>query len=436
MKAEVLAACRRELQPGEHVVCALSGGGDSVALLHCLLSVQKKVGFCLSAAHFNHCLRGAESDEDEAFVRQLCRDWDVPLTVGRGDPAQRTGESPEEAARSLRYAFLMAQPGLIATAHHADDQIETVLLNLIRGTGLRGLCGMQVRQGRLFRPMLEVPKAEVERYLAENGLCWRTDGSNLADDAVRNRLRHHVLPLLRAENPALSQTVSRMTALLRQDEAFLNEQTEALLRRAAVGGGYSCRVLQQAPEVLQSRAIRRLLPGPKPSQRQVEQVLGLLKRQNGSVAAQLPGGVAAIREYEILRFAAGEPERFSPVHLRPGQTALLPGLTVTMDGPLLLAESPDPASAFAIRPGCDAITLRPRQPGDRLHLPGGTKTVKKLMIDRKIPAASREMLPVVEDHRGILAVYGLGCDPASQAQAGELAWIIQFHKEERKTDAG
>ena len=197
MRDKVLAACRQLFAPGDRVVCALSGGGDSVALTHCLLFLRQELGISVAAAHFNHCLRGAESDGDEAFVRQLCARWGVELSVGRGDPRSLTGESPEEAARHLRYGFLMEQSGWIATAHHGEDQIETVLLNLLRGTGLKGLCGMQPKNGRLVRPMLEVSREEVEEYLAKNGLECRFDSSNGTDDALRNRLRHHILPLLR-----------------------------------------------------------------------------------------------------------------------------------------------------------------------------------------------------------------------------------------------
>ena len=439
MRAEILAVCRRELQPGDHVVCALSGGGDSVALLHCLRSIREELGFTLSAAHFNHCLRGAESDGDEAFVRQLCRDWNIPLAVGRGDPRTLTGKSPEEAARILRYEFLLAQDGVITTAHHADDQMETVLLNLLRGTGLKGLCGMPVRSGRLLRPMLEVPKEAVEAYLEAHSLACRFDSSNGEDDALRNRIRHHILPFFRAENPNFPAVFGRMTALLQQDEAWLEAQTVELLRNSAEKNGYNCVKLRNSPVNLRSRAIRQLLPISKPSMAHVEEVEKLLADTTGSASIDLPGGVTAIREYEILRFTKTESKSFAPMALRPGETVQLPGLTATMDGPCVCRTGTDDKTVFAIKASGElppAITLRPRQTGDSLRLPGGTKTLKKLMIDRKIPAAQRELLPVLADDRGVIAVYGLGCDTARKALPGELAWIIQFHQEERETDAG
>ena len=440
MRARIAAVCRRELQPGDHVVCALSGGGDSVALLHCLLDCKDELQITVSAAHFNHCLRGSESDGDEAFVRQLCRDWNVELAVGRGDPRTLAGKSPEEAARILRYDFLLAQTGIIACAHHGDDQIETVLLNLLRGTGLKGLCGMPVRSGRLLRPMLEISKAEIEAYLAVHTLPCRFDSSNGEDDALRNRLRHHVLPLFRAENPNLTQTFARMTGLLQQDEAWLEAQTAEILRNSAEKNGYNCVKLRNSPVNLRSRAIRQLLPIPKPSMAHVEEVEKLLADTAGSASIDLPGGVAAIREYEILRFEKTAPaEGFPATPLCPGQTVQLLGLTVTMDGPVTLETETDQKTVFAIKTDGDAppaITLRPRQTGDCLRLPGGRRSLKKLMIDRKIPAAQRDALPVLADDQGVIAVYGLDCDAVRRALPGDRAWIIQFHKEERKTDAG
>lgn len=438
MRDKLLRAFRLEAlaQPGDTVVCALSGGVDSVVLLHGLLSVRQDLDISVTAAHFNHCLRGEESDADEAFVRQLCARWNVPLAVGRGDPRRCTGKSLEEAARDLRYAFLMAQPGLIAAAHHGDDQVETVLLQFLRGTGLKGLCGMDWRQGRLIRPLLACSRQEILDYAAAYELPFRQDSSNDRDDALRNRLRHHVTPLLYAENPNLVDTVSRMTTLLRQDEAFLSEQTDALLQKAARDGGYDCRILLEAPPVLRKRALRQLLPIPKPAMHHVDAVNDLLRDLHGSVSAELPDGWQAVREYTLLsiRKKVG-PAGFQPVRLLPGETVTLPelGLTVTCTGPVTLEQPADGRSVLAIVCNGDLpyLSLRPRQPGDTICLPGGHKSIKKLMIDRKIPVSCRDLLPVLEDSHGILAVWNLAVDCTRSAQIGEAAWIIHFKTEER-----
>ena len=455
MRDKVLDWCRREglLERGDQVVCAVSGGADSVAMLHCLLALQETLGIRLTAAHYNHCLRGAASDEDEAFVRRLCASWGVPLTVGRGDVTARaaaTGESMEEAARRLRYGFLLEQPGLVAVAHNADDQVETVLLNLIRGTGLRGLAAMAPRQGRIIRPLLPVTRQEIEAYLAEHSLDHREDGSNEEDDALRNRLRHHVTPLLRQENPNLAGTVGRMTALLRQDETYLREQTQALLKQAAGPEGYDCRVLREAAPVLRRRAIREILQVPKPSMAHVEAAEALLWDLSGSAAVSLPGGMTLRRTYHVLQLQAQElPRGFDPVTLGPGETAELTGagLTISVEGPVILEKTVDSLSTFALR--CDMIEpspivcVRPRKQGDQLRLAGGRKSVKRLMIDRKIPAARREVTPVLTDGTEIFAVYGLGADPSRAARPGDRALIIkiwcrgeQCHDQQNGHDGG
>ena len=415
---------------GSRIVCALSGGGDSVALLHCLLALREKLSLSVSAAHFNHCLRGAESDEDEAFVRQLCTQWGVELAVGRGDPRQRTGESPEEAARNLRYEFLRSQPGLIATAHHAGDQTETVLLNLLRGTGLKGLCGMAFQSGPVIRPMLAVTRAEIRAYLSEHHLPYRTDSSNNGDDALRNRLRHQVVPLLERENPSLEETVTRMTGLLRQDEAYLEDRTRQLLEQARRDGGYDCPTLADAPPVLRRRAIRQLLTIPKPALVHVEQVERLLDSVRGSASVDLPGGLTARREYDRLRLVREPEAGFSPVCLRPGETVRAGDWKISLDLPRILEKEVEFAVKYDMMKPNPAIWVRPRQSGDRLRLSGGQKSVKKLMIDRKIPAALRDSLPVLQDEDGVLAVCGLGTDVSRKARPGDLAWILHIEKEE------
>lgn len=431
MNRKLLLALQSLCRPGDTVVCALSGGADSVALLHGLLAVKEICSIHVTAAHFNHCLRGAESEADEAFVRELCAQWGVELTVGRGDPRTLSGKSLEEAARELRYAFLLSQPGLIATAHHGDDQVETVLLNLLRGTGLRGLCGIQPRQGRVIRPLLDVSRQEILAYVQANGLSYRTDRTNEEDDALRNRLRHHVVPLLQKENPNLMETIGRMTGLLRQEEDFLQGQTEELLKKAVRQDGYDCSVLSGADPVLRRRAIRSLLPNPKPTMAHVEAVEQLLTRSDGSAYAELSGGFLARRTYDRLTFGqAQEARSFAPTLLTAGETAQILNLELSLTGPVVLSQPVDNKTTFAIRfDKAPAVQVRPRQTGDTIYLPGGKKTLKKWMIDRKIPAHKRDSLPVVADEQGVFAVYKMGADVKRTANIGETAWILHIEEE-------
>ncbi len=422
--------------PDNRVVCALSGGADSVALLHGLLQLKEEFSITVAAAHFNHCLRGEESDREEAFVRDLCARWDVELVVGRGNPRTLTGKSLEEAARELRYGFLRRQNGLIATAHHADDQAETVLLNLLRGTGLKGLCAMEPKQGQLIRPLLEVTKAEILTYVETHGLPYCTDSSNLSDDALRNRLRHHVMPLLQAENPNLTDTLSRMTKLLRQEEAYLQKQVDGLLAEAAREESYDCPTLLAADPVLRRRAIRQLLPNAKPAMVHVEAVEQLLSRLDGSAYVELPGGYVAQRTYDRLTFETAENKIvFTPFTLKAHETVSIPelGMTVSLTGPSILAVPVDNRTTFALHfDTAPVVEVRPRQTGDTISLAGGGKTLKKWMIDRKIPAKKRDFLPVFADKKGVFAVFGLGAATDHTAKVGEQAWILQIITEERE----
>ena len=446
MRDKVLQYCRREnlFSPGAAVVCAVSGGVDSVALLHCLYDLSGELEIRLSAAHFNHCLRGAESDADAAFVRRLCASMGVPLAEGSGDVrgcAERHGLSVEEAARALRYEFLRSLPGTIAVAHHGDDQVETVLLNLLRGTGLRGLSAMQPRQERVVRPFLSLTRQEILDYAAANGLSYCHDSTNDLDDALRNRLRHGVLPLLYAENPSLVQTVGRMTTLLRQEDAFLRRQAEQLLAQAADDGGWRCTVLRQAEPVLCRRALRQLLNDlPKPSMAQVDALEQLIGGSDGTVTIPLGSGHSAVRSYDLLRILREEPaEQLPEVALYPGDDRYLPrwGLRIQVQGPVILEKQADCLSTFAWRYDMikctEPIWLRGRRQGDVLRLAGGSRSLKRLMIDRKIPAPQRDRIPVLADGQGVLAVLGLGMDRERAAEPGEPALLIKIVCEERET---
>ena len=204
----------------DHVICAVSGGADSVALLFGMYLLREKLGITLSAAHFNHRLRGEESDRDEQFVRDFCSRYDIPLSVGSARVVAGK-KGLEAAAREARYAFFATLPGKIATAHTADDNAETVLMHLVRGTGLRGLGGISPVNGNIIRPMLTVTRQEVLAFLEEYCLSHVEDGSNKTDDFLRNRLRHRVMPLLKAENPRLAENLSQMAMELRYDAEAL-----------------------------------------------------------------------------------------------------------------------------------------------------------------------------------------------------------------------
>ena len=386
---------------GDTVVCAVSGGADSMALLWALYLLKEEWELDLSAAHFNHHLRGEESDRDEAFVRDFCDGYNIPLRVGS---AQVTaGEKGlEAAAREARYAFLQTLPGKIATAHTADDNAETVLMHLIRGTGLKGLGGIAPSRGRLVRPMLSVTRAEVEAFLAEYAVAHIHDSSNSSDEFLRNRLRHHVMPLLKAENPRLSQNLSAMALRLRADEQALAglshlEQPEVETLRA-MAPALRARALE---DFLKSSGVR------EPEAVHIRQLEALVFSDNPSAKANFPGGITIGRNYGILEVV-------------PQGSA--PALEFTCSS---ATEIVNTANVFTVVPE-GSLFLRSRQTGDAIRLPGGTKSIKKLFIDRKIPAARRDQIPILCDDAGILGIPGISVNLDRAAKELPAA-RIEFH---------
>ena len=408
------------VSPGDRVICAVSGGADSVALLFACYLLKEKLGIELAAAHFNHHLRGEESQRDEAFVREFCHRYEIPLYVGAAEVT--AGEKGlEAAARDARYAFLRDLPGKIATAHTADDNAETVLLHLVRGTGLKGLGGITPVNGDLIRPMLNVTRAEVEAFLKEWSLPHIEDSSNETDAFLRNRIRHHVMPLLTAENPKLAENLSAMALRLRVDEEYLSEQGNFEILPTV-------ETLKALHPAARSRALEQFLKKNgvrEPEQIHIARTEGLLFSDKPSAQAQFPGGVTITRRYDRLEVLREEPPLEAVEISCPGE-AWLPGLRVICQPAENIINTLDTFTVAA----AGTITLRPRQSGDTIRLSGGTRSLKKLFIDRKIPAADRDRIPVVCDERGVLGVYNIGVH-LDRAAAELPAITIRFEKTEK-----
>ena len=410
MLNKLLAFTRQQglISPGDHIICAVSGGADSVALLFGLYLLKEKLDIRLSAAHFNHNLRGAESDRDEAFVRDFCDRYDIPLMVGAA--AVTPGKKGlEAAARDARYAYLRSLPGKIATAHTADDNAETVLLHLIRGTGLKGLGGIAPISGNVIRPMLSVTRQDVENFLQEWSLPHIEDSSNGTDAFLRNRLRHHIMPRLLQENPQFSENTSAMALRLRLDEACLSQA-------AQMASPISISVLKEQHPALRSRILENFLKQNgvrEPEASHLNLLESLVCSDNPSAAGHFPGNITIARRYDTL-VRLDSRETPAEAILPPAGTVELPqwGIRVTCAPAQTIINTTD---TFTVLPQ-GSITLRSRRSGDELQLSGGTKSLKKRFIDRKIPAPERSFIPILEDDAGILAVYGFGTDLRRAAQ--------------------
>lgn len=248
------------------VLCAVSGGADSMCLLHWLRQLRQERRFALYAAHFEHGIRGDESLRDAGFAEEQCRKLEIPFTLGKGDVpafAARQKIGLEEAARILRYRFLDETADRlgcdrIATAHNRNDNAETMLMNLCRGSGTRGLAGIPPVRGRLIRPLLQTDRAEIEAWLQENGIPHIEDSSNQEDGNLRNRIRHQMIPMLEEMNPSVLAAFGRTASLLRADEDFLSGMAEDFLREHRNGNRLPAAELARLEPVVASRVLRLL----------------------------------------------------------------------------------------------------------------------------------------------------------------------------------
>ena len=529
------------------VLACVSGGADSMCMLEVLLDISLSRGFELCAAHFNHGLRGEESVRDEEFVRKQLAARRTLLFTGGGDArayAKENGMSVEMAAREMRYGFFRetaaaAGAARIATAHTADDNAETVILNLVRGAGAAGLSGIPPRRGAIVRPMLRVSRDEVMRYIGLRGISYVDDSTNELEIYTRNRIRRAVIPVLRDINPGFGEAVASASEILRADEEYLSGLADRFIsercaKRSALRCTKRCMartvsgvaagaapteteseaeseaeserdlnhnydiVTADAGELLalpfsvSSRVVRRICRRSL-SLKHVKSALDLCAGGDPSAGVSLPG-MTVYREYERVVFDQTAARGGSDVHGRPGvrgaddngstadgstadssttdgssaagwrgirEIALADGVDAVIpetglmvsciavtyeNAPTMVENAPArrenaPAVSenaiinksfniflFKSSDLCGKMTVRSRREGDKIRLSGGngTKTLKKLFIERRIPARERAYVPVVADDAGVLAVCGLGIGDRAVPQKGDPALRVEF----------
>ncbi|MCD7946832.1 MAG: tRNA lysidine(34) synthetase TilS [Oscillospiraceae bacterium] len=433
------------------VLCAVSGGADSMCLLHLLCSRAGKGRYHVAAAHYNHQLRGGESNDDEAFVAAWCAAHDIPCFVGHGDvrgEAALRGKGTEETAREMRYAFLRRtaeEQGAvrIATAHQADDNAETVLLHLVRGCGLQGLTGIPPRRGEIVRPLLTTTRAAVLDYLREKQVPYREDSTNSDLTYTRNRLRHQVMPLLREMNPRFAQCAGKTAAHLRADNDYLTAQAMEPFRSVQWTEGnaaISVSVLNALPEPVSVRVIRLILRAcgdgadTDCTAAQLGGILRLCKAERPSAKIFLNNSRLVRRVYDTIIFmnvpcGQTEAETFPQTALCcDGETVLhAVGWRVTCRAAIAPPESEQGVCYISRDTLRGPPVLRPRQTGDAITLPNRPrKTLKKLMIDEKVPRYLRESIPVLADENSVLALAGFGADMHCIAPVGTDAYRVAF----------
>ena len=406
----------------DRLMAGVSGGADSVALLRLLcLWKRQKPERQLWAVHVNHGLRGAASDGDEAFVRRLCEALSVPLLCYRGMAPEHAGE---EWARELRYGFFAqaaAETGCSALclAHHQNDQAETLLLHLLRGSGLTGLAGMRPVSERngliLYRPLLEIPGAELKAALRELGQDWRTDASNEDTRYLRNALRQELLPAMEKLVPGSTEHIAHAARLLGDEEAALQAEAESILTKAAGPDWLRLSAMEALPEPMQRRVLRtwwQRNAGEDRDERslsfsQSEELLRVLRGRPGDTC-NLPGRMQTKRGWTCLHLVGTATPAPFGIRLTVIATCGNPG-----DG---ILEQELPESLYR------ACTLRTAKPGDWIVPFGKTRRrgLTEYLADQRVDGPFRDRIPLLCRDSEVLLVCGVG--------AGDLpAWNPEDH---------
>lgn len=448
MMNNLLAQVRRFIKEhdlihtGDAVVVAVSGGPDSAALLHVLAGLREREGFRLTAAHLNHCFRGKEAEEDSEYVQELCAKLGVPCIAEVMDVPRfmsETGMGAQEAARQVRYRFLhkvAAETGsrIIATAHHGDDQAETILMRLVRGTGMEGLSGIPAQRYEegisIIRPLLTITREEIEAYCDAQELHPRHDRSNDSDKYLRNRIRRHWMPLMKRENSHLVDALTQLTALVRDENDLMDRIARETLAEIIHTKNTNTIVVVQNDFILHHVALQRrmiklilsyLLESDTGniSYSHIEHIRQIIADTYPSARLDLPGGVQVRREYQRVVFSSiyndvsiSIPPYIYNLHV-PGEVHIpeIGRMFRCYYGKQMDVERLAQGTFAVFDPTKikGKLYVRQRRAGDRMTVQGmvGTKKVKDIFIDAKIPQSDRERIPLLTDESQILWIPGI-----------------------------
>lgn len=400
------------INPGDTVAVGVSGGADSMCLIDLLYTHARLLGITVCAAHVNHCLRGAESDGDEAFVREYCEKRKIPLRVLRVDINALRAEKKESAelcARNARYEFFASLGcAKTATAHTGSDAAETLLMNLSRGAGLNGMCSIPPVRGSVIRPLIYFTREETELYCREHGIEYVTDSSNLTDDYTRNKIRHRVVTELKSINPSFEKNAMRCIEAMRRDNDFLSACSQTVCESLRLNEGLDMRGLNAYHNAVKYRVIAGYLSERTGADVESRHIRALIDNSCADgFAVCLPGGSRAEIKNGVLGISneAAASSGFEAVSFNKNSpfTIRLADFTLSFyaSEPRKTESNEIAVDFYKIN---DIITIRPRKEGDKLTLSKRrcTKSLKKLFNEMKIPPEKRGGVPVVCDESGII----------------------------------
>ena len=455
MKDKVLGTIKKYnlLHTGSSVLVALSGGADSMALIYIMLELKEHLGIkTIEAAHFNHMIRGSEADRDEQFVKHICESLGVRLHTAKADVptiSARTGEGYEECGRRLRYEFFercSPADSKIATAHNLNDNAETMLINLIRGTGLKGLCGIPALRGRIIRPLLSCSRAEIEEYCFKNGINYVTDSTNLEDEYVRNKIRIHVLPILQEINGLALNNISLASQRNRIDEEFLEDECRrvaAEIKKENPDGFIGGILISRLKPIHASLLVRFLKMSVKEecgirlSQRAIDVLSYMINSEVGR--ADIGGGyTASVRKGRLYI------ENYDKREIKSVSIDLSKGDFCTKGIKVSIIDAEEFAKYKNVNKKLlnfsldyDKINpnliLRQRKEGDSITLArrNVTKSLKKLFNEANIAPKLRNSVPILAEENGkVVWVSGFGADRSAVVDENtQKAVIIELYQQ-------
>lgn len=424
---------------GKSVIVALSGGADSMALLFALNALKDKLGITLKAAHLNHQIRGQEAVRDEEFVKAQCKKLGIELVTESVDVptvAKALSISTELAARRERYAFFerISKNAVIATAHSASDNLETVLFNLTRGSAIDGLCGIPPKRDKYIRPLILCTRSEVEDYCKANNIDYVVDSTNLCDDYTRNKIRHSVVPVLKEINPAVEAVVSNTSFHLREDASLLNDMSQEMLENLlGKDGGLEVSWIQSCEKSLATRVIKAFaeagIEGADLGAVHIDSMYDncVLKGTKTSLPKDF---CAVVRKGKLYIEKDSSKIEFTEIDVEICKKNDFSFEKPQKVNNLLLNNLLD----------CDKIVgklvKRTRQAGDSIRLRGRgcTKTLNKLFSENAVPVGMRDKLPILADDKGVVWVYSFGASERCSVSKTSKNVLEVFEKKENKNE--
>lgn len=399
------------IKSGDKILCCVSGGADSIAMLYDLYTQKNLLNIELFACHLNHKTRNGESDRDMNFVIDFCKKLNIKLLVEEKEVKNLKNQGFEASARNIRYDFFQKAKihfgaNKIATAHNAQDNLETILLNITRGTGLQGLCGIPEIRQDIIRPILKITRDKIIDYLLKNNIQYIIDSSNNTDDYSRNKIRHHAIKTLLEINPKAVENTTKMSCILKNDNDFLNDLAQKEDTRKFITNGFYYNIcdIKNLHTSLSYRVLNHSLKdfSINLSFENFTKIIDLCNSNNPSAKLNLYNNIEIFRKYDTINFR------------NINDTAEILNLSI-FENEIIIETNKLENLNISYSLDCDfididSIYISKKETNDRFNYKIGSKSLKKAFIDKKIPQNIREFIPILRDKNGIISICYLGID--------------------------